>query len=172
MSILYEDTSLNDDDKTRLRLFPGDILREVELPANSLGAIHINRVLHFFKPEEVLLFFKKSHKWLREGGMLYLVTMSPYHYALMGFDVEYKKRQEVGNLWPGEIFTMTKDYIPENKGKIPEYLNVMDNVVLKRELNKSGFEIVEMKIFGHKTKVNKHRDNNAGYIGIIAKKKK
>ena len=37
--------------------------------------------MHFFKPNEVELFFQKAYKWLKPNGRLYIITMSQYHYS-------------------------------------------------------------------------------------------
>ena len=49
--------SINSEEKKRLYLKHGSIL-EIDFPENSIGAIHISRVMHFFNPNEVELFFK------------------------------------------------------------------------------------------------------------------
>ena len=72
--------SITEDEKKRLYLKHGSIL-EIDFPNNSLWAIHISRVMHFFKPNEVELFFQKAYKWFIPNGRLYIITMSQYHYA-------------------------------------------------------------------------------------------
>ena len=124
--------------------------------------------MHFFSPNDVDDMFKKSKDWLVDNGQLHLVVMSPYHYALKGFATIYDNRWREGQDWPGIITTMTKDYIPENKGKIPEFLHVMEARVLTKLASKHGFVVKKMELFGHnRTK----KENGLGYIGAILIKK-
>ena len=95
--------SITDEEKKRLYLKHGSIL-EIDFPNNSLGAIHISRVMHFFKPNEVELFFQKAYNWLIPNGRLYIITMSQYHYANPeGFSEFYNNEIKKGVEFPGMI---------------------------------------------------------------------
>ena len=87
--------SITPEEKKRLYLKHGSIL-EIDFPQESLGGIHISRVMHFFKPDEVELFFQKAYKWLVPNGRLYIITMSQYHYGNpKDFYIKYKKGNRI-----------------------------------------------------------------------------
>ena len=79
--------SLTEEEKKRLYLKQGSIL-DIDFPKNSLGAIHLSRVMHFFKPSEVEKFFEKSYSWLVPNGRLYIVTI---HNIIMQIQRDFLK---------------------------------------------------------------------------------
>lgn len=135
--------SITDEEKKRLYLKHGSIL-EIDFPNNSLGAIHISRVMHFFKPNEVELFFQKAYNWLIPNGRLYIITMSQYHYANpKGFSEFYNNEIKKGVEFPG----MINDY----KFKDEKYvLHAIDPVVMMRVGNKYGFICKKIELSGGK----------------------
>ena len=134
---------ITDEEKKRLYLKHGSIL-EIDFPNNSLGAIHISRVMHFFKPNEVELFFQKAYNWLIPNGRLYIITMSQYHYANPnGFSEFYNNEIKKGVEFPG----MINDY----KFKDEKYvLHAIDPVVMMRVGNKYGFICKKIELSGGK----------------------
>ena len=135
--------SLTNEEKKRLYLKQGSIF-EIDFPNNSIGAIHLSRVMHFFKPEEVELFFEKSYKWLVPNGRLYIVTMSQYHYGNpKGYYEKYNELIKSGSEWPGMIY----DY----KFKGDDYiLHAIDPIVMTRVANKHGFICKKIELWGGK----------------------
>ena len=135
--------SITDEEKKRLYLKHGSIL-EIDFPNNSLGAIHISRVMHFFKQNEVELFFQKAYNWLIPNGRLYIITMSQYHYANpKGFSEFYNNEIKKGVEFPG----MINDY----KFKDEKYvLHAIDPVVMMRVGNKYGFICKKIELSGGK----------------------
>jgi SAM-dependent methyltransferase len=133
--------SIVGEEKNRLYLKYGSIL-EIDFPDNSLGAIHISRVMHFFKPNEVEQFFEKAYNWLIPNGRIYIVTMSQYHYANPeGFSEKYNNDIKKGIEWPGMI--------NEYKFKNERYsLHAIDPIVMMREANKFGFTCKKIELWG------------------------
>ena len=135
--------SITDEEKKRLYLKHGSIL-EIDFPNNSLGAIHISRVMHFFKPNEVELFFQKAYNWLIPNGRLYIITMSQYHYANPeGFSEFYNNEIKKGVEFPG----MINDYKFKNEKYV---LHAIDPVVMMRVGNKYGFICKKIELSGGK----------------------
>ncbi|MFM8453845.1 MAG: class I SAM-dependent methyltransferase [Gammaproteobacteria bacterium] len=167
---IAKNPTLKASDLKRLYLNQSKIPDDLKLPKESLNAILLSRVIHFFTPVELRACLEQAKGLLKPGGRLYITTMTPYHYALKGFDLTYETRKKSGDEWPGIITTMTKDYIPKNKGKIPEFLHVMDPEVLIRELSRAGFVVKKMELFGFHRNKDVTSDNGRGYIGIIAEK--
>ena len=135
--------SITSEEKKRLYLKHGSIL-EIDFPKESLGAIHMSRVMHFFKPNEVELFFQKAYNWLVPNGRLYIITMSQYHYGNPeGFFDYYNNEIKKGTEFPG----MINDY----KFKDEKYiLHAIDPVVMLRVANKYGFTCKKIELSGGK----------------------
>lgn len=137
-------------------------------PANSVGAILLRRVIHFLTPVQLEIAIDKIAQWLRPGGSVFIITMSPYHYSLKSFDKVYEERWIKGNSWPGEIFTM-RDYAPDCAKDIPDYLHVMDKRPLIQALEKRGLIIKKAFLFGYK-RAKSRGDDIDGYCAIEAQK--
>ena len=135
--------SITPEEKKRLYLKHGSIL-EIDFPQESLGGIHISRVMHFFKPDEVELFFQKAYKWLVPNGRLYIITMSQYHYGNPeGFSDYYNKEIKKGTEFPG----MINDYKFKNEKYV---LHAIDPIVMTRLANKYGFTCKKIELSGGK----------------------
>lgn len=79
LNYIIKSPELTDDDRKRLYILPGLLPNDFDLPENSLGAIHLSRVLHFFHPADFDEMFAKAKKWLAPGGHFLLdcyVTMA------------------------------------------------------------------------------------------------
>jgi len=153
---------------SRLLLNISSFLEQTVFPANSVGAILLRRVIHFLTPAQLEIAIDKVAQWLRPGGSVFIITMSPYHYSLKSFDKVYEKRWIKGNSWPGEIFTM-RDYVPDCAKDIPDYLHVMDTRPLIQALEKRGLIVKQAFLFGYKRAKSRGDDIN-GYCAIEAKK--
>ncbi|MBY0503131.1 MAG: class I SAM-dependent methyltransferase [Bryobacteraceae bacterium] len=124
-----------------LTLLPGRFPQELDLPANSLSAVHASNVLHFLTGEELTLGAAKIAEWLGPGGRLYVHAGTPYQAPFARFIPEYEKRAAAGELWPG--------YVPDTRaisshrklGQIPRAIHLLDAQVLTRVFLAAGFEI-------------------------------
>ena len=135
--------SITQEEKKRLFLKHGSIL-EIDFPKESLGAIHMSRVMHFFKPNEVELFFQKAYNWLIPNGRIYIITMSQYHYGNPeGFSDYYNKEIKKGTEFPG----MINDYKFKNEKYV---LHAIDPTVMVRLANKYGFICKKIELSGGK----------------------
>ncbi|QGP50988.1 biotin biosynthesis protein BioC [Piscirickettsia salmonis] len=68
-------TRLYDDPK--IFIISGNIL-ESNIQDGSLDTIFCSRLIHFFNPDEVRVFFEKCYKWLDFNGKLFLTCETPY----------------------------------------------------------------------------------------------
>ena len=135
--------SITQEEKKRLYLKHVSIL-EIDFPKESLGAIHMSRVMHFFKPNEVELFFQKAYNWLIPNGRIYIITMSQYHYGNPeGFSDYYNKEIKKGTEFPG----MINDYKFKNEKYV---LHAIDPTVMVRLANKYGFICKKIELSGGK----------------------
>lgn len=143
---------------------------ELRFSDQTFDAIIAHRVLHFFSPEEMELSISKFKKWLKPGGRLYIVVLSPYHVKYRDkFAKQYEDRVRSGVDWPGYPIP-SKDAMPDQAYNLPENLHIMDDTPLRRVLEKNGFileqsDFVSLKHVG----IEKNRDGRESY-GVIARK--
>lgn len=67
-NVIVKDKRLTDEDRKRLYFKVGKLPDGIDFPENSLGAIHMSRVMHFFHPDDVEKMFEKAKKWLSPNG--------------------------------------------------------------------------------------------------------
>ena len=148
-----------------LYIKPGHFPANLEFEENSLGAVLICRVAHFFTGEEMDEGFKKIYKWLAPKGKIFFISMSPYHHLLKDFLPTYIRRAERGEKWPGVIENM-KEYNPKESADIPNFLHVFDDAYMRTTLEKMGFNIEEITLFDYSN----NSSDQKGYLGFIAVK--
>ena len=100
---LHEEGGMDDGlDLSALKLLVGRVPEALPLRKDYFDAILIDKVIHFLKPEEIPIFFKWALQGLKEGGRLYLLTISPfisvYREKVLPL---YLKRKEEGDPYPG-----------------------------------------------------------------------
>jgi SAM-dependent methyltransferase len=148
LNMIAKNKSLNKDDRSRLFLKPGKLPTELDFPKESLSAIHLCRMMHFFTPDEVEGMFQNAASWLMDGGILYITIMSPYHQAVKGFDKIYENRFLKGDEWPGVITDFLRSYGKDHIGKAPNYQHAIDPRVMKKLATKHGFIVKRIELFG------------------------
>jgi SAM-dependent methyltransferase len=142
---------------------------EVDFPEQSLGAVLMRRVSHFLTADEMERALDKIKSWLVPGGRLYIVTMSPFHYNLPGFSLEYERRWEAGDCWPGIIHNM-HDYAPHIADYTTNFLHVMDEKVLTKALEKRSLKAIKVVSFDYAAGGVSLNAEGQGYCGAIAEK--
>ena len=154
-------------DLTKLYYITGSVFKDVNFPSNSLGAIHMSRVTHFFHPDELIETFRRAHEWLVPNGRFYILTMSQFHYSEPNFDEVYEERYQKGEKFPGQInnFTEGGPVDQQFKGKAPTYLHAIDPRVLLRLASDAGFIIKKLELAGGKN------DNDYTCAVLINRKK-
>lgn len=124
----------------------GQFPEEVELPDAQFDAILSARLFHFFDAERIREGLQKLYRWLKPGGRLFLVNDAIYRTIFKPLIPEYEVRVAAGVEWPG--------FIADVRGCLPEYLhpenfprtmNFMDPPVLRRELERARFEVLEVR---------------------------
>ena len=147
---IVKNKELTDEDRKHLYLKFGKLPEGVDFPENSLAGVHMSRVTHFFHPEEIEELFSKIYKWLAPKGRFYVMTASPYHYAMPNFEETYEKRYRAGEEWPGVITDFQFIIGNEPKDNSPKYHHAMDPRVLFRVATKHGFIVKKIELFGGK----------------------
>jgi ubiquinone/menaquinone biosynthesis C-methylase UbiE len=156
--------------RKRLTLFPGQFPEGVELKNNSLKAILICRVLHFFNEEKLSQSLQKFVKALEPGGKIFVVTETPYLKNFLPFVPTFEKRKEEGLPLPGFVEDVMK--IDPIRGQfLPKEMMVFDKDVLSHLFKSVGFHIEKCEEFARPEFPEDLRYDGRESVGLIAKKK-
>jgi SAM-dependent methyltransferase len=149
----------------RLVLRPGRFPSDLEFEPNTIGAVFISRVLHFFDGPTIQQCLKAIHKWLIPGkGKLFIVAETPQQRK--SFLPLYKERKEKEKEeWPGCLSSGVKGTVG---GGIIHFL---DKDILKRELKNAGFKIERTQYFARHT-IGVEAACKEDSIGVVAVKKR
>lgn len=141
LQILSEEVS--DEERKRLTLLPGD-LNHLTLKNESVSAVLVCRVLHFFNGSQIEAVAKKIFDWLVPSGRVFIVAETPYLNNFRSFIPEYEKRKLAHELWPGFIVDVMA-VAPERGQFLPKQMHLLDPEVLRRVFESAGFKTVECK---------------------------
>lgn len=133
-------------DRHRLQLLPGRFPDELKIEPNSIGAILVCRVLHFFRGEAIEAAMGSLFDWLAPGGKVAIVADTPYLKNFRARIPIYEQLKKEGHPWPGLVENVA-DYSPERGKNIPPFMNYLDPDILARVLTQAGFTIEEISTF-------------------------
>lgn len=153
--------------KCNLMLAPGKFPDEIDVENDSVSAILICRVIHFFSPEEIKVAFKKLFDLLKKGGRLFLVADTPFQKNWTKFQPIYLQRKKEGAEFPG-LVTNSGEYITDLGFNLPNMLNFMDLDVLRRELQEAGFVIEKLEFINRINYPDTVRLDGRESVGTIA----
>ncbi|MDX1916749.1 MAG: class I SAM-dependent methyltransferase [Rickettsiaceae bacterium] len=146
---------------------------KIKVENDTLDAVVLYRVIHFLSPQEIEFGLSEIYKWLKRGGQVFIVVLSPQHKEYSDWFLPiYNAKWHSGNKWPGEGLEVSKA-LPKQQYNLPKYLHVMDDRPLQYALEKSGFTIlkkgfIDMSRFNSSDN-SKKRDGKESF-GIIAVK--
>ena len=79
--------------------------------------------------------------------MLYVSAATPYQAPFAAFVPEFERRLAAGETWPGWV-ARTRDYSTHRLlGLMPRSLHLMDDTVLRRLAEASGFAIEQLYLY-------------------------
>lgn len=125
-------------DRARLRTQTG-CLPDVDFPDAGFSAILCSRALHFLKGADIEASVAKFRRWLVPGGMLFLITDTPYAGYWKAHAPIYEDKKRAGDPWPGFI-PDTAIYLPA-PGRTGSYLNPCDPDILARVCTEAGLMV-------------------------------
>jgi len=166
LQILQERTPASH--KQNLTLLPG-LFPELKIAPNSLGAILIARVLHFFDGDLIRKAFLMCNEWLMPGGRLILTAETPYLKNIQSFIPEYEKRCQNQWEWPGLITDFPRWDLRGGEN-LPSQMHLLDEKVLQRELTRSGFNPLSIKSFARPEFPESLKLDGRESVGAIAEK--
>lgn len=132
--------------KNSLKLFLGDIRKDMDYPTASFGSMLFSRVLHFFTGEEIIKCLKKVSDWLVPGGKIFVVNETPYFGTSKDFLPIYSKRKEAGNQWPSFLtLEDVKTYFdPKKRLFVRNTVHFFDEDLMQHVAKASGLYLEEM----------------------------
>ncbi|MGJ3502440.1 methyltransferase domain-containing protein, partial [Piscirickettsia salmonis] len=130
-----------------LNILPGNILTDIELEANSLEAILVSRVIHFFSPSEVNQFIAKIEKWLCKGGRIYAVVETPYLKNWQKFIPTFHSRVTEGCEWPGFIADPAEYETAGRAVSLPKFVHWFDEKTIRKPFEAHGFKVLRCENF-------------------------
>ena len=134
-----------------IRYLPGDIFKQT-LEPNYYDIVVIRHVLHFFDSEQITQLLKNIEQTLSPGGMIYIVTGSPYSNIIdkTGVLKTIEAQKTSGEQWPGFISnfkSMVAEKQPKIAEKLPQQLHVMHTETLKTALEAAGFKVEKIDYY-------------------------
>lgn len=154
---------------SRLITIPGNFPRELRFAPNSLGAILVARVLHFFDGDLLTESVQKAHEWLAPGGRIFVTAETPYLRNLHRFTPVYEERKKAGSQWPGFLDDVPS-IVPKRAANLPKTMHFLDTDVLTRVFSESGFRIEEATMFARPEFPEDIQLDGRESVGLIASK--
>lgn len=132
-----------------LKPMPGRFPEELPFQENSLGAVLICRVLHFFTPLEWLKAIDTLFRWLAPGGKLFMTNESPYFGTMKSFIPVYLKNKRNGHPWPG-VMTGMKHFDAARKKDVNSTINLLSRTETQSVLEDVGFQVEHIEYLNRK----------------------
>ncbi|OWA51523.1 hypothetical protein BV898_16002 [Hypsibius exemplaris] len=155
---------LSDAQRSRLTTKACDAL-ELEFEESSLDGVLALRWMHFLRPAEIRQMFSRYAKWLKPGGLLCVVALSPnVAIAKEKFLAIYEERVRNGEEWPGAMEAGTSCWLKPAICIDHGYL--FDLAVLERECQKVGLEVLRRHYISHE-----HSLSVNTHVGLLAVKR-
>lgn len=155
-----------------LEVIKAEFPEKLDLPGDTIDAILISRVFHFFTGERIREGLRKIQSWLRPGGKVFIVTDSVYRTIFKELIPQYEKNLAGGVEWPGWVEDVRR-LVP--KGRIdpetqPLAMNLMDPAIMRRELVLAGFEVEVASFFRYAAEPDYARLDGREITGAIGVK--
>jgi SAM-dependent methyltransferase len=142
--------------RSRLTTVLGYFPRDLEFREASLASVHASNLFNFLTGQEIEEGAAKIAHWLVPGGKIFIIAGTPYADNIKGFISTYEARRRSGVRWPGECEKLSDYSDDPTILELPEFLHLLDDVVLRRTFEEAGLHVDESFIF--------HRRHTPRYI--------
>lgn len=147
-----------------------------EFPNEHFDAVLLNRVIHFYSPDEVRRTFKEIHRVLKPGGEVFIVAVTPYVTRFSAFIPLYKQRKLLKREYPGHLTNLKHFVNPEVTP--PEQMDQLhdgefmffDAEVLHRILTENRFYVKKCYEFSIGFQTSTWTLDGRELVGAIARK--
>ena len=155
--------------KVKLTLKPGAFPDQLKIENDTLGAVLVCRVMHFFDGDTIERSAKILFQWIKSGGRAFVVAETPYLKNFQNFIPIYEKRKTAGDSWPGFIDDVMA-IAPERGAFLPPKMHLLDPDVLSRTFSNAGFVIEEAQMIPRKDFPEDLQLDGRESVGIVARK--
>lgn len=147
--------------------FPADF----NFANNRFTGIHISMMLHFLNAEDIVSGLEKCYAWLKPGGKLYIVVVTPYVPNLATLGPRFDERVANNEKWPG-VFHLDnqKDIDPEWAEHLPPFIHVFTKETLTETIEKAGFTVDKCDYFTFENIPDNLTTENNGFVSLVARK--
>lgn len=143
---------------------------------NSFDAILLNRVMHFYSPDQATHALNEALRVLKPGGKIFIVAITPYVKRFESFIPQYKQRLILKHQYPGHVKYLK--YFANPEVTTPEQLTQMhdthfmffDAQFMHSILSDSGFIVEKSMEFPIDFTSSIWKLNGHELVGAIAKK--
>jgi SAM-dependent methyltransferase len=104
----------------KLKLLPGRIPDVLTPKENYYDGILMDKVLHFFTPQDSEKFLAWAHKALKPNGKLYIFTLSPFNTGHDNMAALYQQQKLKTDFYPGYVENV-KPYMRISDATNPNY---------------------------------------------------
>lgn len=156
--------------RTRLTLMPGSFPDGVDFAPDSVGAVLICRVMHFFDGPAIERAAANVLRWLAPGGKVFAVGETPFIGTAKGFFPTYEARIKAGDPWPG-IVENVGAHDPKRASNLPSRMHLLDEGTLRRVFTQAGFIIEKLGMFARPEFPPDIQLDGRESVGLIARKK-
>lgn len=126
--------------KSSLTVECGHFPNTINLSSNAYDGVLLSRVLIFLTHSEITLAFSKIYDGLKEGGIVYITSPSPFRKKWEALNPIYEKQKLENSPWPGRIDNLWS-LIPEEKVRLPNTIQLIDSPSLHHGLLQAGFKV-------------------------------
>jgi len=155
--------------RERLTLMPGSFPNGITFAPESLGAVLVCRVMHFFDGPTIELAAAKIMSWLAPGGKVFVVGETPFIGTARAFFPTYEARVKAGEPWPGIVENVAA-HDPGRAGNLPSRMHLLDEATLKRVFSGAGFTIEKLGTFARPEFPPDIQLDGRESVGLIARK--
>lgn len=127
-------------DRPRLSLAPGCFPDVPELADESVAAVLMSRVLHFFDGAQIERSVEVVRRWLLPGGKAFVVCDASIFLNQPPLREAYERQLAAGRAWPGFVRGVHA-LLPHRAQFIPDQLHYLDPPLLARVFTDSGFVV-------------------------------
>lgn len=137
--------SLPEEFKKHVGLRVGEFPNGLTFDENSIGAILICRVIHFFDGPTIIRGIKKAVSWLAQSGKICVVAETPYLKNWQKFRAIYEKRKRRGDPWPGWVEDVPKYEDSGFAKNLPKQMHLVDLDMMKNIFEEAGLKVERLE---------------------------
>jgi hypothetical protein len=129
-----------------LTLLPGRFPDVPELPEESVAAVLLSRVLHFFDGAQIERSVEVVHRWLLPDGKAFVVCDASIFLNQPPLREAYERQKAAAQAWPGFVRGV-HGLLPHRAPFIPDQLHYLDPQTLAGAFTAAGLVVERSELF-------------------------